>query len=65
MQGKRSYSCPDLLYHTTDIDSRYYPPSRDQWLQLLRKWKLLAVSIDVGPIKVVFFLFCTKADRVK
>ena len=70
MNGKQSYSCPDILYHT-QTDSTYMPPSIEQWLELLKKWELLAMSIDVGPIKVHQFscnqigLKCNPMEQTK
>ena len=70
MNGKHCYSCPDILYHT-QTDSTYMPPSIEQWLELLKKWELLAMSIDVGPVKVHQFscnqigLKCKPMDQTK
>lgn len=67
-RGKKVASCPDILFNTgPDLKS----PPKEKWKNLLIKWGLMGVSLDLGPEKVLQFpchqlgLSCNPAQQTQ
>ena len=50
-KGQSIFSCPDVMFHTKKGPFNEVP-SRNEWLQLAKKWQLHAISIEMGPLKI-------------